>query len=495
MADPRAAGLLLHPTSLPGRAGIGSIDASAYAFVDTLAAARMQLWQVLPLGPTGYGDSPYAGLSAFAGNPLLIGLDELVKNGLLTSTEIADSPSFPENRVDFGAVNPWKMRMLRTAFERVHSDSGAAANLAAFTADNADWLDDFALFAAIKDDHGGRPWNDWESELRQRDTAALDHARERLDTEIALQRWIQYTFFQQWNALKRYANAQEIRIVGDMPIFVAYDSADVWAHQNLFRLTRDGAPEVVAGVPPDYFSRTGQLWGNPHYRWDVMEGSGFAWWISRFRTLQTLVDIVRLDHFRGFAAAWEVPFGNPTAERGQWVEGPRQAFFDSVHAAVSGLQIIAEDLGVITPDVEELRDRYGYPGMQILQFAFSTDAHDPTLPHNFHANTVVYSGTHDNDTTIGWWTQISQEERQRARDYLGTQGLDIAWDLLRLAFASVARFALVPLQDVLRLGTSARMNEPGRPEGNWGWRFRDGDLNQAHIDGLRYLACTYGRCP
>lgn len=495
MPDQRAAGILLHPTSLPGPGGIGTIGPAAYGFVDTLVSAGMGLWQVLPLGPTGYGDSPYAGLSAFAGNPMLVALEPLIRDGFLSDEDVHGSPCFSESHVDFGAVIPWKTAVLEKAYRRFTEVDRDREALQDFCAQYAFWLDDFALFAALKAEHGGAPWNEWNTGLRERHPAALQAAVERLSSELGFHRWIQFTFYRQWTALKQYANARGIRLIGDIPIFVAYDSADVWAHQHLFKLARDGSPEVVAGVPPDYFSRTGQLWGNPHYRWDVMAQSGYEWWIARFRTLQRLVDIVRLDHFRGFAASWEVPYGHDTAENGRWVDGPGEAFFDAVRASIHDLFIIAEDLGIITPDVNALRERYGFPGMKVFQFAFGSDARNDSLPHEFERNVVVYTGTHDNDTTLGWWSSIAEEERSTVRRYLGTSGIDVVWDLIRLAFASVSRYVVVPLQDVLRLGTAARMNLPGRPDGNWGWRFRRGDVAEALVADLRSLAETYGRLP
>jgi 4-alpha-glucanotransferase len=492
----RAAGVLLHPTSLPGFGGIGTLGPSAYAFVDALAAAGMRIWQVLPLGPTGYGDAPYSTLSAFAGNPYLIALEPLLKSGLLEATDLAPLESLPETHVDFGRVVAQKMTVLRQAFEQSRdgrASSVLGARLDAFRAENAAWLDDFTLFMAIKHARGGAPWKDWEAPLRCREPAALMEARRTYATEIGFHEFVQLEFFRQWAELKAYVNALDLDIVGDIPIFVAHDSSDVWAHQELFQLDGAGNPTVVAGVPPDYFSPTGQLWGNPHYRWDVEAERGFRWWIDRFATLLKLVDVVRLDHFRGFAGAWEVPYGENTAVNGRWVPGPGAPLFMAIREALGDVSIIAEDLGVITPDVEKLRDDFGFPGMVILQFAFGTDASNPSLPHNLRSHTVAYTGTHDNDTTVGWYASVPKDERARVRAYLGTLGFDISWDLMRSAFASVAVLAVVPMQDVLRLGPSARMNLPGRAAGNWSWRFTEGSITDEHVRNLRSLAETYGR--
>lgn len=495
MAFERAAGVLLHPTSLPGRGGIGVLGAEAYRFVDTLAAAGNSLWQVLPLGPTGYGDSPYSALSAFAGNPLLIALEPLLAHGWLTPGDLESLDDLPESRVDFGRVVPRKMAVLRAAFDRAVARGESIAGMETFEAENASWLDEYCLFMALKDEHGGRSWVEWEGTLRRRERDALEAARERLAGSIAFHRFTQTLFFEQWRALKLYANERQIRIVGDIPIFVANDSVDVWSNQRLFQLDEEGTQLVDAGVPPDYFSATGQLWGNPHYRWDVMQAEGFAWWIERFRRLLTLVDVVRLDHFRGFAAAWAVPHGNRTAEVGEWVPAPGQELFTAVHGALGDLPIVAENLGVITPDVERLRHQFGFPGMYILHFAFSTDASDPSLPHNMAANAAVYTGTHDNDTTVGWFETVTAGERALVRRYLRSQGWDIAWDMMHAAFSSVATLALVPLQDVLRLGGAARMNLPGRAGGNWQWRFTDGAITDLHVQGVREMVETYGRLP
>jgi 4-alpha-glucanotransferase len=487
--------VLLHPTSFPGRGGSGELGSAAYRFVDWLQAAGQQLWQVLPLGPTGYGDSPYASFSAFAGNPLLISLEALVHDGLIDPSEFESSPDFNQDLVDFGPVIEWKSDMLQRAFQRFSATRPAqlTTELDAFARAESGWLDDYALFRALKDEHGGGAWSGWHAELRQRDPDALAAARERLHAAIDYQRFVQFLFFRQWRALKAYANERGIRIIGDAPIFVAYDSADVWAHPDLFKLDPEGNSTVVAGVPPDYFSATGQLWGNPHYRWDVLAQQGYQWWIDRIRATLATVDIIRIDHFRGFEAAWEVPAGDPTAERGAWVPGPGVAFFHAIRGALGELPIIAEDLGVITPEVEAIRDEMGLPGMKILQFAWADDGTNKDLPHNYGRNFVVYSGTHDNDTTIGWFSTASPGERFFVHTYTGTDGHDIAWDFIRLAFTSVANTAVVPMQDVMSLGTHARMNLPGRAAGNWGWRYRDGMLSGELAQRLNALAAATGR--
>ena len=495
MSFARAEGILVHPTSLPGPGGIGTLGLDTYAFLQKLNDAGISYWQVLPLSPTGYGDSPYSALSAFAGNPFLISLDPLVAAGWLQPDDLSPLEALPESRVDFGRLVPTKMATLWKAFRGFQADATRADSLWAFVAQHAAWLDDFALYMAIKDAHGGAPWIDWEPEYRSRDPSTLAAARSDLAEQVEFHHFVQFVFFDQWADVKRRASELNIRIVGDIPIFVAFDSADVWSHQELFQLDANGRPNVVAGVPPDYFSATGQLWGNPHYRWDVMAETGFAWWIERFRMALNLVDVVRLDHFRGFAGAWAVPFGNETAELGQWVPGPGESFFSTLRDALGSLPIIAEDLGVITPDVDALRDEFQFPGMQILQFAFGSDPENGALPHNFERNTAVYTGTHDNDTTIGWWMSIGEEERQAVRDYAGTTGSDISWDMMRLAFSSVADLAVVPMQDILRAGTRSRMNLPGTADGNWGWRFVHGALTEAHLDALARMVRTYGRVP
>jgi len=495
MRFPRSSGLLLHPSSLPGPWGIGDLGPAAYQFVDALVRAGQSLWQLLPLGPTGYGDSPYQCFSAFAGNPLLVSPDRLVDLGLLDRAELeraAAEHSLSPDAVDYGAVYHFKLPLLRRSFERLGASPELAAAFRRFREEQAGWLDDYALFMTLKDAHGGAGWNSWDPGLRDREPAALAAARQEHAAAIEIQQFLQFLFYSQWAPLKAYANERGISIIGDAPIFVAYDSADVWANRELFFLDDEGNPTVVAGVPPDYFSATGQRWGNPLYRWDRMRRDGYAWWVARLRQTFTQVDILRLDHFRGFAAYWEVPADQDTAINGRWVRGPGADLFQALDRQLGGLPIIAEDLGLITPDVLELRDQFGFPGMKVLQFAFS-DSENVYLPHNHTPNSVVYTGTHDNDTTVGWFRELSEADREWVRAYLGRDGHDIAWELLRLAMMSVADMAIVPLQDVLRLGGEARMNQPGRLGGNWAWRFRAGQLDDGLIAGLRFLTTIYGR--
>lgn len=487
----RSAGILLHPTSLPGPEGIGTLGPEARQFADTLDSARMRLWQTLPLVPPDSWSSPYAGLSAFAGNPLLISTEVLSQAGLRTDEDASNLLEESTDRVDFAAVAPAKMAVLRRAFDRMKGREDAA--LSAFRRVNVHWLDDFALFMAVREDHDGAPWHEWEESLRTRDDRALDQARARLHDDIAFHVWAQFQFFQQWSSLRDHVHSREIRLVGDIPIFVAYDSADVWAHRELFRLDSNGAPTVVSGVPPDLFTETGQLWGTPHYNWEVMAEEGFRWWIDRFRMAFALADIVRIDHFRGFAAAWEVPYGSTTAQRGVWQPAPGAALFAAVESALGKLPIIAEDLGVITPEVDALRKQFGFPSMKVLQFAFGSGPSNEHLPHNYVRDTVVYTGTHDNETTAGWFANLGEKERRAVLAYTGTEGRDPSWELMRLAFASVAQMALAPLQDVLRLGNEARMNSPGTASGNWAWRCLPDSITEDHIRDLRALAETYGR--
>jgi 4-alpha-glucanotransferase len=480
----RAGGILLHPSSLSGPYGIGDLGPQAYRFVDWLDSTGCKLWQVLPLGPTGYGDSPYQCFSAFAGNPYLISFETLIEEGLLHQDDIAAMPAFTPSRVDYGGLIPWKLDLLQKAFSRLPSSAKDFRNeFEKFRADNASWLDDFALFMSLKEANGGGAWSGWERPLRRREPAAMEKARGDLQDDILRHSFYQFLFFRQWNTLRAYANEREIKIIGDIPIFIAYDSADAWANPELFFLDDSSLPTVVAGVPPDYFSRTGQLWGNPLYRWDVHKESGYTWWLDRFRSVLNFVDVVRLDHFRGFAGYYEIPYGAPTAETGQWMTGPGKDFFTTISREFSEngngtLPIIAEDLGVITPDVVELREDFNLPGMKILQFGF-TGSDNPFLPHNYPTHCVAYTGTHDNDTAIGWLESAPSEERKFALRYLNSDGSDFAWDLIRGVWSSVAEYAIAPMQDVLRLDTEARMNYPSRLGGNWEWRMTEDDLSEA----------------
>ncbi len=491
----RASGILLHPTSLPGPYGIGDLGLAAYAWIDLLARGRQSLWQILPLCPPGYGASPYQGLSAFAGNMYLISPDALVQDGLLQPGDLAGA-DFPAERADFVRVVEYKDRLFARAWHNF--SAGAAPHLRgpleSFHSQEAACLHDFALFMALKNAHGGKAWYDWPRELKLREQAALDAAERELRDQIGFHKFLQFLFSHQWRGIREYANRKGIQVIGDIPIFVSADSVDVWAHPELFWLDEQRRPTHVAGVPPDYFSKTGQLWGNPLYRWEVLAHSNYDWWLRRLNKTLEHVDIARIDHFRGFEAYWEIPAGMLTAEKGHWVKAPGTEFFGYVRSQLGLLPLIAEDLGEITPEVEELRDRFNLPGMRILQFAFGLGGADNVyLPHNFVRNAVVYTGTHDNDTTQGWYASIQQWERDNVHRYLARDGRDIVWDLLRLAWSSVADFAVAPLQDVLTLGGEARMNTPGKAEGNWAWRVTQGQLRPEAFDRLREMTELYGR--
>ncbi len=508
----RASGILLHPTSFPGPYGIGDLGEAAYRFVDYLAAAGQSLWQVLPLGPTGYGDSPYASFSTFAGNPLLISLDLLVQEGDLARADLADPPDFPIDEVDYGWVIHWKMPLLEKAAHNFLSgaDAERRADFDSFCEQEAGWLDDFALFMSVKEyydqkareeDVFGAMWsNYWDKDIALRKPKAVARWKKERAEDIAIRKVWQYYFFRQWADVRRYANDHGISIIGDIPIFVAPDSVDVWANRELFHLDKEGQPTVVAGVPPDYFSATGQLWGNPLYDWQAMAKRGYAWWIERIQATLKMVDIIRVDHFRGFEAYWEVPAGEETAVNGEWVKAPGQELFETVQSTLGQLPILAEDLGVITPEVEALRDAFNLPGMRVLQFAFDLkeyglNATNPFLPHNHAYNSVVYTGTHDNDTTRGWYEKLSDQEKDFIRRYMARSDKDIVWHFIRLAMASVARFAVIPFQDVLKLGSEARMNTPAILGGNWAWRYRAEALNSWSSDRLAELVALYGRDP
>ena len=486
---PRAAGVLLHPTSLPGRYGVGDLGDELIAFLDWAAGAGMRIWQTLPLNPPGYGNSPYGCLSSFAGNPLLISPQRLLQEGLLPEEPIEAVPPFADDHVEFDRVAEYKSRLLRTAFQNVR-DRDAVAQ---FAEEQRHWLEDFALFMALKERAGGEPWWTWDRKLAQREPRALEKARAELADETAFHGFVQFLFFRQWRAVREAAAARGIRIFGDVPIYVAHDSADVWANRELFQLDARGGPTVVAGVPPDYFSATGQRWGNPLYRWDVMRERGFDWWIARVRANLRLADFIRLDHFRGFAAYWEVPASEPTAMHGRWMPGPGRALFDAMRSALGDLPLVAEDLGFITPEVHELRRAVGLPGMKILQFGFG-QPDSPHLPHRYEPATVVYTGTHDNDTARGWFASADAEERRIAAAYLGcADNTDIAVSMIRAAYTSVAEVAIVPVQDILGLGSEARMNRPGAEHDNWSWRVRPGALTAEHGAHLHRLASISGR--
>jgi 4-alpha-glucanotransferase len=504
----RSSGILLHPTSLPGAYGVGDLGGAAYDFIDFLAASGQSLWQVLPLGPTGYGDSPYQSFSAFAGNALLVSPERLCEEDLLDRRDLAAAPKFADERVDFGAAIEFKNKLLRRAFEnfRHTTDTSLRGSFETFSQREAAWLDDYALYRAMKDARNGVAWNRWEAPMLKREPHALAAAREGLREQIDAHKFYQFLFFKQWHALKRYANERGISVVGDIPIFVAHDSADVWTNPHLFKLNEDGSPRVVAGVPPDYFSATGQLWGNPLYDWERLRADDFRWWIARVRSMLHTVDILRIDHFRGFAASWEIPGGDQTAERGRWVNAPGRELFTAIKRALGDAPILAEDLGVITPDVEALRDDFNFPGMRILQFAFGGDSKNIDLPHNYHRNIAVYTGTHDNDTTVGWFKSAAgagstrkaeeiERERKFCLDYLNSDGREIHWDFIRAVLASVGNIAIIPLQDVLGLGNEARMNLPNSTSGNWSWRYTAGALTPSLRARLKELTALYGRSP
>jgi len=503
----RASGILLHPTSLPGRFGIGDLGKEAYRFADFLISGGQRLWQILPLGPTGYGNSPYQCLSVFAGNPLFISLERLVEDEFLEPVDLENIPSFPKDRVDYDSVIKFKMPLLKKSFETFQRKASPSEReqFEVFCQQHTSWLETYSLFMALKEAHGLAAWNAWEEDIRRRQPKSLQRWSKKLDYEICRHKYQQYQFFKQWSELKKYCNERGIRLIGDMPIFVALDSAEVWSHPEMFYLDTSDKPTVVAGVPPDYFSKTGQLWGNPLYRWDVMARDGYTLWIERFRATHALVDIIRLDHFRGFEKYWEVPGTDTNAMNGRWVSGPGIELFKAVQKALGTLPIIAEDLGVITPEVDALRDQLGFPGMRVLQFAFGSDPKaDDYKPYNYLRNCVVYTGTHDNNTTIGWFKDIALEattqgwgekkkERQAALEYLGTDGHEINWDFIRLASMSVADTAIIPMQDVLGLGSEARMNFPGTTKGNWHWRFVPDMLTAEIKDRLKELTALYGR--
>ena len=500
----RSSGILLHPTSLPGRFGIGDLGGAAVEWIDFMAQSRQSLWQVLPLSPTGYADSPYAALSAFGLNPLLISLEKLVEDGHLDPEDLDDTPSFPSHRVDYGAAIAFKAPLLRKAALHfaAHASGKERTAFECFCRENADWLDDLALFLAVKAHHNGTAWPEWDAEIALRRPGAVARWQERLAQEVTVHRILQFIAFAQWQAVKTYANERAIQIIGDVPIFCAHDSADVWAHPDLFSLGRDGHPLTVSGVPPDYFSETGQRWGNPLYRWEVMAERGYAWWIARTKAVLHTVDIVRIDHFRGFVAYWEIPASEPTAVRGRWVPGPKAAVFEAIERELGKLPILAEDLGVITPEVIALRERFDLPGMKILQFAFDEGAlrasfgdidRNPFLPHNYTRRFCVYTGTHDNDTTMGWFEHCSAAERQRAMAYLGCDEHAFNWTLIRAAMASVADIAIVPLQDILGLGSEARMNLPGTTGSNWVWRTPSGALSLTLAARLAEMVENYER--
>jgi 4-alpha-glucanotransferase len=499
MPFPRSSGILLHPTSFPSRFGVGDLGLEAYRFIDFLKDSHQQYWQVLPLGPTGYGNSPYMCYSAMAGNPLLISPEKLRDEGLLTEEDFANLPGFPVEKVDFDQIVPIKIGLLKKACEnfKVNATDIQKNEFAGFCDSKAYWLENYALFMALKDAHNGASWHTWEAEFVKRKPEALAQAEDRLNGDIFYYKFVQFEFFRQWSDLKSYANMRGIDIIGDIPIYVSHDSADVWAHPDIFCLDEEtGVAAQMAGVPPDYFSATGQLWGNPVYNWEELQKQDFKWWVQRFEAMLDYVDIIRIDHFRGFEAYWSVPKGEETAMNGKWVEAPGDAFFEAIRQKLGKLPVLAEDLGVITPEVEALRDKYEFPGMKVLQFAFGSDPGNPFLPFNYARNAVVYTGTHDNDTTVGWFNSANDYEKHNLLLYLGSISPEgIHWDLIRLALSSIANQAIIPLQDVLGLGNEARMNFPSTAEGNWGWRYQTEALRDELRDRLKVLTRLNGRAP
>ena len=492
----RSSGILLHPTSLPGDFGSGDLGAPAYQFVDWLSSAGQSLWQMLPLGPAGMANSPYMSLSAFAGSPMFIDLVEVVSRGWLTNDDLANPPLSPHARIDYQQSSSFRMPLLWKAasafFQQKKSSEYDRYEL--FCEQENSWLEDYALFQALNQAHNGCEWSSWEYDLVHRKKSALTKARKELHDQVEFQKFMQWNFRRQWHQLKEYANKKNIKLVGDIPIFVAHHSADVWSNPSAFSLDAEGRPKVVAGVPPDYFSEDGQRWGNPLYKWNIMKEQRYHWWMERFRKTFELFDIIRIDHFRGFEAYWEIPAKEKTARKGRWVKGPGEDLFKAVERKLGTLPIIAEDLGVVTPGVVALREKFNFPGMKVLQFAFSDGPENNFLPHTFQQNCIVYTGTHDNDTTKGWYEKASEHERDFVRRYCKTDGHEINWDLIKLALQSTANIAILPFQDVLSLNSDGRMNFPGTVDGNWEWRFSWEQINPGLAERLYELTALYGRC-
>lgn len=495
MKTKRSSGILLHITSLPGNYGIGTMGKEAYRFVDFLVESGQKIWQILPLGHTGYGDSPYQCYSAFAGNPLLIDLDKLTDEGLLKKDDLPVNLYFDDENVDYGKVHDTKYPLLRKAYENFKDQKNKLRKIrfASFCQNHSKWIEDYAFFMALKKHFKGVAWTDWEDDIKLKKQSSLDYYKEQLKDDINYYRFIQFLFFQQWLELKAYANLNGIQVIGDIPLYVAFDSSDAWANPEIFDFDERMNPVNVAGVPPDYFSETGQLWGNPLYNWKQLKQTGYQWWIDRVEANFTLYDVLRIDHFRGLAAYWAVPFGEKTAINGRWIEAPGGEMLQAVFDALGQMPIIAEDLGVITPDVVELRTRFGLPGMKILQFAFDSGEENDFMPHTFDKNCVVYTGTHDNDTTLGQYKQSKDSDKLLMNDYFGVNEKDPAWSFIRLAWASVGDVAIAPLQDVLRLDTQARMNFPGKASGYWKWRYSSSQLTEKHADELMKITKLYGR--
>ena len=492
----RSAGILLHPTSLPSQGGIGDFGPEAYAFLDFLAVAKQGLWQILPLSPPGLGNSPYSAISAFAGSPLLVSLERLAERGWIAQDRMKKLPA-NNGRIDFDEVKATKLPLLREAAQKfLEAGNGDRRGFENFKRENAWWLEDFVLFEVMRDVYKGATWNTWPKELARRQPEGLHKFGVQYQRQLEVERVVQFAFFEQWRALRRYCEQRAIKIIGDVAIFVNFDSADVWRHPELFYLDQNLDPTVVAGVPPDAFSATGQRWGNPLYRWDVCKARNYEWWVQRMSWALKTCDIVRLDHFRGFESYWSIPASEPTAVKGQWVKGPGDDLFHVLRTRLGDLPFIAEDLGLITEEVHALRERLGIPGMKVLQFGFDNPGAHIYLPHNFEPNCVVYTGTHDNDTTVGWWKSAATDQEKRfAAAYIGEATDGIHWAFIRAAYASVANLAVAPLQDVLGLDSDSRMNTPSRSDGNWGWRFEPGALTSALAEKLAALSIVSDRAP
>ncbi|OGL58651.1 MAG: 4-alpha-glucanotransferase [Candidatus Tectomicrobia bacterium RIFCSPLOWO2_02_FULL_70_19] len=491
----RASGLLLHPTSLPGGHGVGDLGPAAHRFAEFLAESGQAWWQMLPIGPADAWGSPYGSSSAFAGNPLLISLDRLAEEGLLAREDASPAAAAPVWRADFARAWRIKEPLIRRAFRAFEARprSGERGSLEAFLEENAGWLGDFTLFTVLKQRFGASSWADWPPELRSRDHAAIQRAREAHGEEIRFLSFLQYLFFRQWAQLREHCRRKGVGLIGDVPIYVSHESTDVWANPGVFRLDAAGRPEAVAGVPPDYFNSNGQLWGNPLYRWEALRERGYDWWIGRLRAAFRFFDATRLDHFIGFTRYWEVPAGAPTAKEGHWREGPGADLFEKLKDALGSLDLIAEDLGAVTEQVFALRDRFGLPGMRVLHFAFDGGEDNMHLPRHHPPRCVVYTGTHDNDTTASWFGKRPPHEREFALRCLEHDGSEIHWAMIRLAFSSPAGIAVAPVQDVLGLGSEARMNHPGTLHGNWAWRLREGELTADLARRLRELTRATGR--
>ena len=497
MRFPRSSGTLVHPTSFPSSYGMGDLGHEAYEFINFLEETGQTIWQVLPLSPTGYGNSPYASYSAFAGNPYLISPDKLEEKGYVTAKDLSDATLPITVEADYESSYKKKDKLYKKAFKTFCSSQSKEdlKKLKDFKKHNSYWLEDYTLFMACSISNNSEPWNTWDKSLAQRKSGALKKAKKTFADEIEYQTWLQFEFFEQWKTLKNYANSKSIRVVGDIPIFVDHNSADVWSHPEFFAVYKQGNRELVAGVPPDYFSETGQLWGNPLYKWDAIQKDGFSWWLERFKQMFGLFDAIRVDHFRGFDEYWEVKASEETAINGEWVKAPGVELFTTIKKKLGSLPIIAEDLGLMTQGVEDLRDQFNFPGMKILQFAFDSDSTNSFLPHNYPQNCVTYTGTHDNDTTIGWYNSAPDVEQHRARVYTRSDGQEIQWELIRLGMFSVADQAIFPLQDFMNLDTTHRMNMPGTVGDNWKWRFTPNMLENVDKQRIKKMVKMSNRLP